>query len=131
MPLLVVNGATLQCPMAVPPGTTSMIVTSVHRAQAGNQSAANIADFVPITNIPSFGMCMSLKNPQVATATSAAQGVLTPQPCMPVSVAPWSPGSATVTLDNLPALNDTSTCQCIWGAAIRVAYAGQATVMIP
>ena len=98
MPLLVVNGATLQCPMAVPPGTTSMIVTSVHRAQAGNQSAANIADFVPMTNIPSFGMCMSLKNPQVATATSAAQGVLTPQPCMPVIVAPWSPGSATVTL---------------------------------
>ena len=131
MPLLVVNGATLQCPMAVPPGTTSMIVTSVHRAQAGNQSAANIADFVPITNIPSFGMCMSLKNPQVATATSAAQGVLTPQPCMPVIVAPWSPGSATVTLDNLPALNDTSTCQCLWGAALLVAYAGQATVMIP
>lgn len=131
MPLLVVNGATLQCPMAVPPGTTSMIVTSVHRAQAGNQSAANIADFVPITNIPSFGMCMSLKNPQVATATSAAQGVLTPQPCMPAIVAPWSPGSSTVMLDNLPALNDTSTCQCLWGAAIMVAYAGQATVMIP
>ena len=131
MPLLVVNGATLQCPMAVPPGTTSMIVTSVHRAQAGNQSAANIADFVPITNIPSFGMCMSLKNPQVATATSAAQGVLTPQPCMPAIVAPWSPGSSTVMLDNLPALNDTSTCQCLWGAAILVAYAGQATVMIP
>ena len=131
MPLLVVNGATLQCPMAVPPGTTSMIVTSVHRAQAGNQSAANIADFVPMTNIPSFGMCMSLKNPQVATATSAAQGVLTPQPCMPAIVAPWSPGSSTVMLDNLPALNDTSTCQCLWGAAIMVAYAGQATVMIP
>ena len=131
MPLLVVNGATLQCPMAVPPGTTSMIVTSVHRAQAGNQSAANIADFVPITNIPSFGMCMSLKNPQVAAATSAAQGVLTPQPCMPAIVAPWSPGSSTVMLDNLPALNDTSTCQCLWGAAIMVAYAGQATVMIP
>ena len=131
MPLLVVNGATLQCPMAVPPGTTSMIVTSVHRAQAGNQSAANIADFVPITNIPSFGMCMSLKNPQVAAATSAAQGVLTPQPCMPAIVAPWSPGSSTVMLDNLPALNDTSTCQCLWGAAILVAYAGQATVMIP
>ena len=131
MPLLVVNGATLQCPMAVPPGTTSMIVTSVHRAQAGNQSAANIADFVPMTNIPSFGMCMSLKNPQVAAATSAAQGVLTPQPCMPAIVAPWSPGSSTVMLDNLPALNDTSTCQCLWGAAILVAYAGQATVMIP
>ena len=131
MPLLVVNGATLQCPMAVPPGTTSMIVTSVHRAQAGNQSAANIADFVPMTNIPSFGMCMSLKNPQVAAATSAAQGVLTPQPCMPAIVAPWSPGSSTVMLDNLPALNDTSTCQCLWGAAIMVAYAGQATVMIP
>ena len=131
MPFLVVNGATLKCPMAAPPGTTSMIVTPVHRVQAGNQPAANISDFAPMANVPSFGMCMSLKNPQVATATSAAQGVLTPQPCVPVIVAHWSPGSATVTLDNLPALNDTSTCQCIWGAAIRVAYAGQATVMIP
>ena len=131
MPFLVVNGATLQCPMAVPPGTTSMIVTPVHRVQAGNQPAANISDFAPMANVPSFGMCMSLMNPQVAAATSAAQGVLTPQPCMPAIVAPWSPGSSTVMLDNLPALNDTSTCQCLWGAAILVAYAGQATVMIP
>ncbi|TXH66389.1 MAG: DUF4280 domain-containing protein [Thermomonas sp.] len=131
MPFLVVNGATLKCPMAAPPGTTSMIVTPVHRVQAGNQPAANISDFAPMANVPSFGMCMSLKNPQVAAATSAAQGVLTPQPCMPAIVAPWSPGSSTVMLDNLPALNDTSTCQCLWGAAIMVAYAGQATVMIP
>lgn len=131
MPFLVVNGATLKCPMAAPPGTTSMIVTPVHRVQAGNQPAANISDFAPMANVPSFGMCMSLKNPQVAAATSAAQGVLTPQPCMPAIVAPWSPGSSTVMLDNLPALNDTSTCQCLWGAAILVAYAGQATVMIP
>ena len=131
MPFLVVNGATLKCPMAAPPGTTSMIVTPVHRVQAGNQPAANISDFAPMANVPSFGMCMSLKNPQVAAATSAAQGVLTPQPCLPAIVAPWSPGSSTVMLDNLPALNDTSTCQCLWGAAIMVAYAGQATVMIP
>ena len=131
MPFLVVNGATLKCPMAAPPGTTSMIVTPVHRVQAGNQPAANISDFAPMANVPSFGMCMSLKNPQVAAATSAAQGVLTPQPCMPAIVAPWSPGSSTVMLDTLPALNDTSTCQCLWGAAIMVAYAGQATVMIP
>lgn len=117
--------------MAVPPGTTTMIVTPIHRDMAGNQPAANILDFVPMTNIPSFGMCMSLMNPQVAAATSAAQGVLTPQPCIPAIVAPWSPGSPTVFLDNSPALNNTSTCQCMWGGAILVVNPGQATVIIP
>ena len=129
MPLQVVNGAQLMCSFGMAP--SSLVVLPVNRVLSGNQPAANILDHKPMVNIMPFAMCMSLANPQVAAATSAASGVLTPQPCMPVIVAPWSPGSATVTLDNLPALNDTSTCQCIWGAAIRVAYAGQATVMIP
>ena len=56
--------------------------------------AANITDFAPITNIASFSMCTTQSNPAVAAATTAALGVPTPAPCVPVIPAPWTPGSA-------------------------------------
>jgi len=92
--------------------------------------AATIMDFAPMENIPTFAMCMSPANPEVAAATSAAQGVLTPMPCVPVTVAPWSPGSATVTIGEIPALTDDSTCTCAWGGMISIGSAGQESVSI-
>jgi hypothetical protein len=97
---------------------------------AGGPPAANIMDQKPIVNIVPFGMCTSLANPAVASATSAALGVLTPMPCVPVIPGPWAPGCAKTLLDNLPALNDTSKCMCTWGGVISINYAGQATVMV-
>jgi hypothetical protein len=90
-----------------------------------NQPAANIMDSVPMTNILPFGMCSSPANPQVAAATAAAMGVLTPQPCIPATVSPWTPGSAAVMLDSQPALNDTSTCMCTWAGTLTIVSAGQ------
>ena len=57
---------------------------------------ATIFDFVPLENIPSFGLCSSLANPEVATATALAEGVLTPMPCIPVTTSPWFPGAPEV-----------------------------------
>lgn len=131
MPFQVVNGATIKCALAVPPGTSSLIVTPVHRVKSGHQDAANIMDFVPMANIPSFGMCMTQTNPSVAAATSAAAGTPTPAPCLPVVTSPWSPGSTSVMLDFFPALNNASTCQCMWGGVITIMQAGQATEQIP
>lgn len=131
MPLQVVNGAMLKCALAVPPGTTTLIVPPRHRVMSGNQPAANITDCIPMTNIPPFGMCMTQTNPAVAAATTAAGGTPTPAPCVPVIVGLWTPGSATVPLDFLPALNNTSTCQCAWGGVVTVVNPGQATEMIP
>jgi hypothetical protein len=65
-------------------------------------------------------MCQSLANPQVAAATSAAMGTLTPQPCVPVIPAPWSPGASVVTLNGVPALTSDSKCQCTWAGTIEV-----------
>jgi hypothetical protein len=88
-------------------------------------------DHKPIANIPPFGVCMSLANPMVASATAAAMGVLTPMPCIPMTMAPWVPGSPTVALGNLPALNITCKCMCNWGGVISFTGPGAPTVQVP
>ena len=49
-------------------------------------------------------MCTSLTNPTVAAATTAALGVLTPMPCIPVVAGPWKPGAAKTMIGGKPAL---------------------------
>jgi hypothetical protein len=93
-------------------------------------AAANIQDQVPFLNIPGFIMCTSLANPAVASATAAALGVLTPMPCTPVIPAPWAPGSATVQIGGMPALNSTSTLSCAYAGVITVTFPGQTTVIV-
>ena len=129
MPIQVVNGASLMCSFGVAP--SSLVVLPVNRVMSGNQPAANILDHIPMTNIMPFGMCSAPTNPQVATATTAAAGVLTPQPCMPATTSPWVPGAATVKLGNQPALDNTCTCNCMWAGVVTVAMPGQTTEMIP
>jgi Domain of unknown function (DUF4280) len=119
---LVVQGAMMSCTFGMTPATLQ--VTPEKMVMAGTP-AANIMDFKPNVNIMPFGMCMSMSNPQVASATAAAQGVLTPQPCIPVTTSPWTPGSAMVLVKNQPALTNTSTCTCTWGGMISISNAGQ------
>lgn len=128
MGLLVVNGAMLKCSFGTAP--SSMMVMPACQVLSPTP-AATIMDNVPMMNIMPFAMCTSLSNPQVAAATAAALGVLTPMPCIPNTVAPWAPGSPTVLLGGKPALNDSCILTCMWGGAIQVTYAGQATVMVP
>ena len=128
MSIQVVNTATLMCSFGVAPST--LIVTPENRVLSGSQPAANIMDFVPMKNIMPFGMCLSLANPMVAAATSAALGVLTPQPCIPVTT-PWTAGSPTVLIAGLPALNNISTSQCAWAGVISIINPGQLTELVP
>lgn len=129
MPQLVTNTAQLMCSFGTTP--SSLMVTPEAMVSGVNNPAATIMDHIPNKNILPFGMCTTLSNPQVAAATAAAQGVLTPQPCIPVTTAPWIPGSATVQVANKPALNNTCTCMCTWGGVITVANPGQQTVQVP
>lgn len=126
---LVVQGTTLQCTFGMAP--SNLVVTPEKLVTAGGMPAANIMDHKPMVNIMPFGACQSLANPQVAAATAAAQGVLTPQPCIPATATPWAPGSPTVLIKNLPALNNSSKCMCNWAGVISVTVPGQMTVMVP
>ena len=124
----VCNGAMLMCSFGMAPG--SLVVLPVNRVMTGTP-AANIMDNVPMVNIMPFGMCMSPANPTVAAATTAAMGVLTPMPCIPNTPAPWTPGAPTVLINNMPALDDTSMCTCLWGGVIQISMPGQMQTSIP
>lgn len=121
-------GAMLKCSFGLAPGT--LMVLPASQVMTG-VADANIMDNKPMVNILPFGMCTSLGNPQVAAATAAALGVLVPMPCIPMTSAPWMPGSPTVLLGNLPALNNTSKLMCMAGGVIEICMPGQVTVAIP
>ncbi|MGE5692793.1 MAG: DUF4280 domain-containing protein [Candidatus Zixiibacteriota bacterium] len=125
---LVTSGAMMMCSFGMAPSTLNVLPAN---KVTGGIAAANIMDNKPFVNIPPFGMCMSLANPQVAAATAAAMGVLTPQPCLPVIPAPWAPGSPNMLIGGVPALNDMSKCMCAWAGVIQITFPGQVTIDVP
>lgn len=128
MPNQVCTGAMMQCTFGAAPSTFVATPTNVITS---NMTAGIITDTVPIKNIPPFGVCSSLANPTVASATAAALGVLTPMPCLPVFPAPWAAGAANVMITNTPALDNISTLTCAYGGVITFSNPGQATHQIP
>lgn len=128
MGICVCGGAMMMCSFGVAP--SNLMVLPQNRVVT-MQPIANIMDNIPIVNIPPFGMCSSMANPQVAAATAAALGVLTPMPCIPETTAPWTSGSPTVLIANYPALNYTSKLMCMWGGIIQISNSGQTTIQIP
>jgi len=129
MAIQVVNGAQLTCSFGMAP--SNLVVLPANRVHSGNQPAPNIMDHIPNTNIMPFGMCQTPTNPQVAAATAAAMGVLTPQPCVPATAAPWMIGAPTVLIGNQPALDNQSKCMCTWAGVITITSPGQTTELIP
>ena len=129
MGLHVCMGASLACSFGLAP--SSLIVLPVNRVLTSSMPAATIMDYVPLVNIPTFGMCMSPTNPAFIAATSAALGTPTPVPCIPVTTTPWTPGSLKVLEGGFPVLNNTSECLCMMGGVITIGSPGQETEMVP
>ncbi|HLG55427.1 MAG TPA: DUF4280 domain-containing protein [Vicinamibacterales bacterium] len=125
----VCSGAAMTCSFGAAPSTLTVLPDKM--VQTSNLPAATIMDHKPMVNIMPFGMCMSAANPTVASATAAALGVLTPMPCIPVTTAPWAPGSATVMIKNVPTLNESSKLMCNWGGVIAITTPGQFTHHVP
>ncbi|RCX11379.1 uncharacterized protein DUF4280 [Anaerobacterium chartisolvens] len=128
MGLCVCGGANMKCTFGAAP--CSLMVLPENQAMT-SQPIATIMDNKPMVNILPFGMCSSMANPAVAAATSAAMGVLTPQPCIPVTTAPWAPGAPTVMVGNKPALNNSSKLMCAWGGVIDFVSPGQTSIQMP
>lgn len=128
MGIAVSGGAMLMCSFGMAPGQLMVLPKNMvlHK-----MPLANIMDNIPMVNILPFGMCSSLANPTVAAATAAAFGVLTPMPCIPVTTAPWIPGSPTVLIKNMPALNNSCKLMCNWGGVIQITNPSVTTIMVP
>jgi len=122
-------GAKITCSFGA--ASAVLAVLPKNKTTGNSVPAANIMDHMPTTNIPTFGMCSCLGNPEVASATSAAQGVLTPQACTPVTTSPWAPGAETVTIGGQTALDNISTTECEWGGVITITDAGEKTINVP
>lgn len=129
MSLLINTGSMCKCAFGMIP--TPLTATNTARTQCSSTPALTIMDFAPMVNIKPFGMCTTPSNPTVAAATAAALGVLTPMPCIPATTAPWTPGSPTVLIGGIPALNNSSVCVCAWGGVISIVTPGQAQCQIP
>lgn len=127
MPLAVCMGAQMMCSFGAAPSALVIAGTTV---MIQNMPAATIMDNKPMANVPPFGVCMSMANPAVASATAAALGVLTPQPCTPVLPAPWAPPATKVLIAKKPALPQNAMLNCAYGGVITITNPGQVKVNI-
>lgn len=128
MSLCLSSGANLMCSFGTVP--TSLNVLPKNGVNINGKAAACTEDNVPNVNIMPFGMCTSLSNPAVASATAAALGVLTPQPCMPNIIGTWMPMVPQVLIGGKPAVTIEGKLQCAYAGTISVIAPGQSNVMV-
>lgn len=126
MALIVVRGAILRCTLGM---TLSQLcaVTSQTVSMIEGRQIATVQDCRSMINIAPFGMCFSLANPSVASATAAALGVLTPMPCIPSTATPWICPKSMMT-NHIPTLTSEGKLLCAHGGQITVAFPGQTIV---
>lgn len=126
MGLPVVTGASILCTMGLAPG--QLTVTSQFKVMLGGAMAATIQDVSPLINVGACGMCTSLANPTVASATAAALGVLTPMPCIPSPAGAWLCFN-TPLIGGIPSLANDGKLMCAYGGSISILSPGQMKVL--
>lgn len=118
----VCTGATLKCTMGT---SCPKLKATPKNVSLTGKDQANIADYVSMKNVPSFGRCRSLGYPPTASATAANHGKLTPMPCVPGTCPKWE----TIDKDSLicgePALLKPATLKCMYGGTISIVDPGQ------
>ncbi|MGM0438565.1 MAG: DUF4280 domain-containing protein [Bacillota bacterium] len=119
----VCSGAELKCSFG--DKNSKLQVVSDHNAKVCGNLIANIMDFQAMTNIQPFGKCQTTNNPEVASATAANHGNLTPQPCIPNIQAAWAKVKKDVKVGQHPALLEGSKLVCFYGGQIEIVDPGQ------
>lgn len=118
----VCTGATLKCTM----GTfCPRLKATPKNVTLTGKDQANIADYVSMKNIPSFGRCCSLGYPPTAFATAANHGKLTPMPCVPGTCPKWKIIDKDSLICGEPALLKAATLKCMYGGTISIVDPGQ------
>ncbi|KUR72070.1 DUF4280 domain-containing protein [Novosphingobium sp. FSW06-99] len=125
----VTSAAILTCSFGALP--VPFNVLPVNRVTACGLPCGTILDNQPMVNVASFGLCTAPTNPEVIALTAAALGTPTPAPCIPALAAPWIPGTPTVTVGGIPALDTGCTLLCTWLGEITVEMPAQMTVTVP
>ncbi|NUP05202.1 MAG: DUF4280 domain-containing protein [Polyangiaceae bacterium] len=115
---LVVHEAKIRCSQGTIPSL--LVIPPDSPVSSDNKPVGTVDDHKPMKNIITFGMCRSLQNPTVQSATTAAAGVLTPQACVPATNKQWSPGAPFAVVDEVRVLSSDSTCSCDWGGTIDI-----------
>lgn len=132
MPIHMCMGSLMKCTHGLAP--SPLMVVPKNMTLTAGQLVGTIMDFIPNLNIRPFGMCNSLGNPTVASATAAAMGALTPMPCTPIPSGPWRGGTPPILGiggDLVPTLNPASMLICSYGGTITFMFSPQTTVMVP
>ena len=128
--MFVNSGTNIKCSHAIPMPCTFQ-ATPGRTVILEGTPMGNIGDFQPTVCIPPTGQCSSMLNPIVASATSAAMGVLTPQLCLPATVAPWIAGKPNVLVEGKPALLSTDMLMCTYSGTITFTPAPPAPPPVP
>lgn len=128
MGAVVTSGAKIMCPFGSMPGTLN--ATAQVTVLGESKPVATVMDIAFGSNITSFGMCCSMANPQVAAATAAAMGVLTPQPCSMTPAGPWQAVKPTILIGGKPVLTQESRIMCGMGMGqISIIAPGQMKIL--
>lgn len=129
MAAIVVTGATCMCSFGTSPCVLQ--ATSQSKCLGESKPIATIQDVSPGTNLAGFGMCTSLTNPAVASATAAALGVLTPQPCTMVPMGVWSTTKGSVLVGGKPCLTSQAVLSCSLGqGTVKITNPGQTKIIV-
>ncbi|ANF97583.1 DUF4280 domain-containing protein [Paenibacillus bovis] len=119
----VVAGAILSCSHGTQP--TRLKRPFSHGVYVKNKAQMNIGDYLPGTNISSFGNCSCLQNPAVQSSNMVDIYGVKKAPCVPVLTRPWLNGKSDVLIEGQPALTHNCTHQCLYGGNIKIEDDGQ------
>lgn len=113
MSTIITSGSLCKCSFGAAPMPFNVLPTNL--VIGGAMPVATIMDYIPIVNIPTFGVCTNPAN--------------IPQVCVPTIATPWIPMAPHVLVKTFPILTKDSMAFCtLWGGIIQFITSSQFTI---